>query len=126
MTDPTLGHEKDPLDEALIGLFEISREEDGEVQNLREQLASLPSPQRRALLEDVVSVDRFQAFLEKAKKGERLETPEASLDAEHVKKVDAVLGPLARLEAGDAGEQAVLGLSPDERVHILFDSIGRD
>lgn len=125
MTDPTTGPDPDLLEEALIGLFEISREDATEVQNLREHIARLPSRQRRALLEEVVSVDRFQAFLEKAKEGEPLETPGTHVDDEHVEKIDAVLSPLARLEGGDAGEQALLGLARDERVHVLFDSIGR-
>ncbi len=125
MTDRTLAKDPDLLEEALMGLFEISREDSSEVQTLREHLARLPSSQRRALLEDVVSVERFHDLLEKARKGEPLGSPGTHVNDEHVEKIDAVLGPLARLEAGDAGERAVLSLEPDERVHILFDSIGQ-
>lgn len=128
MPDPSSTPENEgPLDDALLGLFDIAREDDArELAALQEQLRRLPKAKREALLEDLIDVDTFGSYLRKANQGTPIDAQtRVPFEDAKMEKVDTVLHALARVEEGDKGPKAIQGLSPDERVHVLFDSLGR-
>ncbi len=127
MNDPLPGP-ADPLDEALVGLFDIARDEHPlDVQAVQSQLEGLPEDERKALLNELVDVDTFGSYLRKADKGATIHarTPGAGFEDDKMEKIDTVLDALARLEHGDEGARSLQALTPDQRVHVLFASIGQ-
>lgn len=115
------------LREALDGLFEIAREDNPPevIAALREQVEGLPPEACRELLEEMVDKDRLRSYLDKVRSGEGFRAEIPAFGEAEMRKVDAVLDPLARLEQGSQGVRSLHQLSADERAHILFDSIGR-
>lgn len=116
----------DLLREALDGLFDIAREDNPPevLEALRHQLDGLPPETCQELLDEMVDIERLNAYLEKAgREGFDPEVP--AFGADEMRKVDAVLDPLARLDRGQEGVRSLHQLSDDQRAHILFDSLGR-
>lgn len=124
---PNKPDRQDALDDALVGLFDIAREDDPqELAGLHDQLRRLPETKQQALLEDLIDVDTFGTYLRKANQGTPIDAETgAPVEDAKMKKVDTVLHALARVERGDEGGKALDELSPNQRVHILFDSLGR-
>lgn len=116
----------DLLDEALVGLLQLAREEPPlDADALRSELAQLSAEQREELLGAVVDVDRLGANLHQAPEPGPMAGHVDHLDEEQIALVDAALDPLARLHAGDEGAKRLASLSEDERVHALLDALGR-
>lgn len=115
----------DLLDDALVGLLQLAREDPGlDADTLRDQLAGLSAEQREDLLSSVVDVDRLGANLEQAPDTGLAGPPVERLDDEQVELVNAALDPLARMHGGDEGARRLEALSEDERVHALLDALG--
>lgn len=114
------------LREALDGLFDIAREDNPPevLEALSQQLDGLPPDECERLLDEMVDVDRLHAYLEKAGR-EGFDPQVPAFGDEEMRKVDAVLDPLARLDRGQEGVKSLHRLSDDQRAHILFDSLGR-
>lgn len=115
------------LREALGGLFGIAREDNPPevLDSLRAQIDGLPARECERLLDEMVDTEQFRAYLEKAEGGEEFRSEVPAFGDDEMRKVDAVLDPLARLERGDEGARSLHQLEPDQRAHILFEAINR-
>lgn len=122
-------HEPDTelLREALGGLFGIAREDNPPevLDSLRTQIDGLPARECERLLDEMVDTDRLKVYLDKAEGGEGIRSDVPAFGDDEMRKVDAVLDPLARLERGDEGARSLQQLEPDQRAHILFEAINR-
>lgn len=110
--------------QALDGLFEIACEDRPAAvrASLQDQIDEMPARECRRLVEQMVDTDRLATLLEE-EVGQRPERPPSAPD-HPARKVDDALEPLVALTLGDEGTQALHGLEDDQRLHLLFDSLG--
>lgn len=116
--------DEDLVRQALDGLFEIACEDrPGSVTaSLRDQIDELPEDECRRLVEQMVDADRLEHLLEHGIDADNPRPP--SPQDERAEKVDRALEPLVRWRLGEEGRRQLAGVPDDERMHLLFSSLG--
>lgn len=109
---------------ALDGLFEIACEDRPEAvrESLSRQIEEMPARECRTLVEQMVDTDRLADRLETETEAQP-ERPPSAPEAP-LAKVDEALEPLVAWRCGPEAAQALHTLDDEERVHLLFDSLG--
>jgi len=123
MRETTPGDEE-LVREALDGLFEIACEDHPRAvrESLQAQIEEMPAGECRSLVEEMVDVDELASRIREGSQ-DRRERPPSAPD-ERLQKVDEALEPLARWKLGAEGSQALAAMDDEERVHLLFSSLG--
>jgi hypothetical protein len=111
--------------QALDGLFEIACEDRPEPvrRSLRRQIDEMPVKEARTLVEEMVDTDRL-ADLVASEAADRPERP-PSAPGHPARKVDDALEPLVEWTCGEEGAETIRAMADDERMHLLFSSLGR-
>lgn len=124
MTGNLAAREDELVRSALDGLFEIACDDrPAEVrESLRAQIDEMPVRECQTLVEQMVDTDRLADRVE-AEAGEQPERPPSAPD-HPVRKVDDALEPLVAWACGEEGTRALKAMEDEERMHLLFSSLG--
>lgn len=109
---------------ALDGLFEIACEDHPAAvrESLQDQIDEMPVQECRTLVEQMVDTDRLASQVE-AETGGPPQRPPSAPD-HPARKVDDALEPLVAWTCGEEGAQALEGMEHEDRMQLLFDSLG--
>lgn len=122
MTDAT--DDEELVRQALDGLFEIASDDRpaSVTSSLQDQILEMDPAHRRALVEQMVDTDRLERLVREGPDA----TPETPQDhpGEEAEKVDRALEPLVRWRLGEEGRRRLDGVPDDQRMHLLFASLG--
>lgn len=110
--------------EALDGLFEIACEDRPAAvrDSLQRQIHEMPAGECRTLVEQMVDTDQLAALLED--RGREVPQRPPSAPGERGEKVDEALEPLVALTCGEEATRTLQGMEEDERLNLLFSSLG--
>lgn len=110
--------------QALDGLFDIACDDrPASVRDsLHAQIEAMPARQCRGLVEQMVDTEQLAALVRE--EACRLPNRPPGAPEEHSKKVDEALEPLVAWTCGEEGTQALEAMEDEERLHLLFSSLG--
>lgn len=124
MTQAAASEDEQLVREALDGLFDIACEEHPAAvrDSLQQQIREMPVAECRTLVEQMVDTDQLASLVAERAQGAPERPPSAP--EPRSEKVDEVLEPLVEWTCGEQGTRALQGMEEDERLNLLFSSLG--